>query len=134
MTRVLVVEDNVSFYCDYLLRLFGNLLPMDQLEFIHAATLEEAVMNLSLEWDVILLDFALPGTFRDQEGLLVKDGAGLVRLRRKFEAANQLKKSFVMGISSSGIGNLLMVEAGADTAYLKLKVPQMASEIKNKLV
>lgn len=138
MTRILVVEDNVDFYCDYLLRLFQNLLPMEKLEFVHAATIEEAVLNLPLAWDVILMDFAMPGTFRvppdNPEGLLIKDGADMVRLRRQFEKSDGLKPSFVMGTSSSGIGNRLMVEAGADVAHLKLEVPQMATEIKKKLV
>lgn len=136
--RILVVEDNVPFYEDYFLRILGNLVPMDKIEFEHAETLEKGILNLCLPWDMIILDHGFPENTRfpvdDPNGKLVKDGADLAEIRRYLEAdpKNELKPATIMAISSTLVGNRAIVaKAGNPTiAFLKLQVPEMAGVIK----
>ncbi len=139
--RILIVEDNVDFYNDYLVRLFGNLLPMDQIEMVHATTVTEALTVISKKWDVILMDYSL-GKGAELNGHKIRDGMDLVRIRRAVEAepvvvdgkvTNALAPSFIIGISNSQVGNRLMVEVGASTSFLKLQVVEIAKEIEQRL-
>jgi len=129
--RVLIVEDNVDIYDDYLFRIFNNLLPMDRIEVEHSATLSEAVSKIQEDWDVILMDYAL-GKAINHEGHKIKDGADLVEMRRIIEEKSG-NQSFIIGMSSHEVGNRLMIYKGADSSYLKLHVTEMAREIENLL-
>lgn len=135
--KILVVEDNMEFCSDYLLRIFSNLLPMEQLELTHTVDIESTVESLQEPWDVVLMDYVLPGPVRvppeDPAGLLIKDGASLTRLRRQLEQAKKLKPAFIIGTSSHQVGNRCLMEAGANISYLKLQVPEMAREIGKRM-
>ena len=129
--RVLVVEDNVDFYNNYLSRLFAHLLPMNKIEMVHASTLTEALDKIDEKWDVILMDYSLDKPV-ELDGHKIKDGVDLVSIRRAVEGSDG-PASFIIGISSNQVGNRLMVGAGADTSFLKLYVVEMAKEIEQKL-
>jgi len=126
--RVLIVEDNVDLYNDYMLRILSNVLPMDKIHLEHAIDLLGAAEKLTEKWDVILMDYSLGKSavsFYDDK---IKDGADLVALRRAIEE-NKEESSFIIGTSSNQVGNRLMVERGADTSYLKLHILEIAKEI-----
>lgn len=133
--KVLVVEDNVEFYESYLLRLFSHLLPEGKVEITHAESVEAAAKMLVLPWDAILMDHGFSDSVRipAPDGPLFKDGVGLVKLRRAFEAETGATPAFIIGIASNQVGNRLMVEAGANTALLKLHVPEIAREIAQRI-
>jgi CheY-like chemotaxis protein len=136
--RILVVEDNVKFYKDYFLRIVGNLIPTEKIQFEHADTLEKGLLNLCLPWDMIILDHAFPKYAHfpadDPKGRIVKSGADLAEIRRTLEADqnNNLKPTTIMAISSTQVGNrAIAAKSGAPTlCYLKLQVPAMAYAIK----
>jgi CheY-like chemotaxis protein len=135
--RILVVEDNVEFYKGYFLRILGNLVPTEKIEFEHADTLEKGLLNLCLPWDMIVLDHAFPKNARfpidDPRGRIVKNGADLAEIRRKLEADpnNNLKPTVIMAISSTQVGNREIAAKSGDATlcYLKLQVPEMAKAI-----
>lgn len=136
--KVLVVEDNVEFYEGYLLRIFSRLLPEDKVEITHAESIEAAAPLLALPWDAILMDHGFSDSVRvppdGPEGSpVLRDGVALVKHRRALEAQTGLPAAFIIGIASNQVGNRLMVEAGANTALLKLHVPEMAREITQRI-
>jgi len=132
MFRLLVVEDQVEFYEDYLLRLFGKLLPMEKISVVHVPTLDAAIVALQEPWDFILMDYSL-GPKTDFLGDPVRDGADLVAFRRAVEESRSMPKAFILGVSSNQVGNKLMQDRGADNTVLKLAVPQMTTFIKEAL-
>lgn len=142
MLKILVVEDDLSYYEDYLLRLLGNLLPMEKLEFTHTTSIAGALEKMSHElWDVILMDYAMgPAIKVEETKVVIRDGKDLVAFRRSVETApsgtapgEKMPASFIIGTSSNQVGNRLMVEAGANTSSLKNDVQAMAQEISQRL-
>lgn len=130
--RVLIVEDNVDLYNDYILRIFHNLLPLDKIEIVHMATLGDALSHIDEVWDVILMDYSLDKPV-ELDGHRIKDGADLVAIRRAVEGEDPEARAFIIGTSSNQVGNRLMVDKGADTSFLKLHVVEMAKEIEQRL-
>ena len=130
--RILIVEDNVDLYNDYIIRIFGNLLPMDRLEIQHASKIEEAITNLAQPWDVILMDYNIGKPHSSPEGAKVRNGGDLVELVRSMEQGTN-RHSFIIGTANNQVGNREMVAKGADTSYLKLHVVEMAREIEQRL-
>ncbi len=128
MFRLLVVEDQADFYQDYLLRVLGNLLPMEKISIVHVPTLDAALVALQEQWDFILMDYGL-GAKTNFLGDPVRDGADLVAFRRAIEKTQKGDGAFILGMSSNRIGNQLMQERGANDSVLKLEVPQMAKMI-----
>jgi CheY-like chemotaxis protein len=132
MFRLLVVEDQADFYEDYLLRIFGKLLPMEKISVVHVPSLDAAITALSEPWDVILMDYSMgPGT--TFLGDPIRDGSDLTALRRAIEETQNLPKAFILGTSSNQVGNRLMQERGADNTVLKIQVPEMAKLIEGAL-
>ncbi len=132
MFRLLVVEDQVDFYQDYLLRIFGKLLPMESISVVHVPTLDAALAALQEQWDFILMDYSL-GAKTKFLGETVRDGADLVAFRRAVEEQNGRTKCFILGTSSNEVGNRLMRGEGANTTVLKIQVPEMAKLIEEAL-
>jgi CheY-like chemotaxis protein len=132
MFRLLIVEDQVDFYEDYLLRLFGKLLPLEKISITHAPTLDAALAALQEPWDAVLMDYSL-GPKTEFLGESVRDGADLVRFRRAIEEKTGQPKAYIMGMSSNNVGNRLIQERGADTSLLKLQVPEMAKLISGRI-
>lgn len=125
MFRLLVVEDQVDFYQDYLLRLFSRLLPMEKVSVTHAPNLEAALVALRDPWNAVLMDYSL-GTRTEFLGDPVRDGSDLVRFRRAIEALTGQPKAYILGMASSKVSNKRLQETGADTSLLKLQVVDMA--------
>ena len=138
MIKVLVIEDDEEIYHDHFLRFFSELLPMDQIEFVHAPTIERALKLIEKTWDVILMDYYLGASHlvaaNTPEGVPARfrDGADLIRFRRTLEIENA-PATFIIGVSNNQVANTLLVEAGADTAISKLNVVQVSDEIKRRL-
>ena len=132
MFRLLIVEDQVDFYEDYLLRVFAKLLPLEKISIVHAPTLDAAITALQEPWDAILMDYSL-GPKTEFLGEPVRDGADLVRFRRTIEAQTKQPGAFILGMSSNSVGNKLIQERGADTTLLKLHVPEMAKLIAERI-
>lgn len=136
--RILTIEDNEEFYHSYLLRMFSSLLPVEKLQFTHYARVAEALDPLLLqEWDVILMDQELPDSvnvaLEEGKQLVVRNGNMLVRLRREAEQQGRIRPSPIIGIASSSAGNHLLRAAGANQAFLKLLVPDIAKCIKTHI-
>jgi len=138
--RLLIIEDNVDLYNDYFIRLFANLLPMDQIEVVHAASLEDGVREMAKTFDVILVDYSLGASYtkeaeaEGEEARIFRDGSELVAYRREMEGVvDGLTPAFIMGTSNNHVGNSLIEERGANTSYLKLHVVEIAEEIGKKL-
>lgn len=137
--KILVVEDNTEFYKEYFLRIVGDLLPTEKVEFIHEDSLKKGLLQLCMPWDMIILDYAFPENAKfpadGPEGKPVRDGADLAEIRRSLEAdpKNELKPASIMAISSTQVGNRAILAKGGNVAYLKLQVPEMAAEI-NKML
>jgi len=129
MFRLLVVEDQVEFYQDYLLRLFEKLLPMENISITHVPSLDAALVALANPWDFILMDYSL-GPKTDFMGDAIRDGGDLISFRRAVEADKGLPTAYIMGISSNQVGNRLMEEKGANNSTLKLNVVDMANLVK----
>ncbi len=130
--KVLIVED-VDDLHEYYLRIFEHSLPVEEVEFTRASSLQAAVAALPEQWDVILMDYALgePATLDDMK---FRNGKDLVAFRRALEGSRgDVSRCFIVGISSNGVGNDLMVDHGADLGLLKLRVPEMASVLKTRL-
>jgi CheY-like chemotaxis protein len=108
---------------------------MDQIQFVHAPSLAAAVKQLQeADWDVVLMDYSLGAAYKvDGTEAVYRDGKDLIKLRRSLEEAGGLKTSFIIGTSSNQVGNRLMVEVGADTATLKINVPEIAKEIEGRM-
>jgi CheY-like chemotaxis protein len=135
--RILTVEDNEEFYHTYLLRMFEKLLPVDKLQFVHTARVAEALELLQEKWALILMDYELPDTVKlaleDGKQLSMRHGNALVLFRREAEKQEGVPRTPIIGMASSRIGNHLLREAGADRAFLKLEVPEIARSIKDYL-
>lgn len=137
--KILVVEDNTEFYEGYFLRILGSLVPVERIEFVHEDSLAKGLLQLSLPWDMIILDYAFPENAKfpgdDPNGRVVSSGADLAEIRRYFEAEpkNELKPASIMAISSTQVGNRAILAKGGNAAYLKLQIPEMAAEI-NKML
>lgn len=130
-TKVLVVEDNEEIYRDHLLRLFENLLSMEDFEFTNVGTIQNALDALAEEWDVILMDYSL-GKQVQRDEMRFRNGADLVAFRRTLEDADPGPgAALIMGISGSAISNNLMVRAGANDAALKLNIESIADLLGN---
>lgn len=134
--RVLVIEDNEELY-QYFLRLFENLLDMTAFEFTHVSTIQGALDILEEEWDVVLMDYEM-GVAGEANGTQVRNGADLITYRRALEdmasqegADQNCPKSHIIGTSSSRVCNMSLVKAGADAAYLKLEVPDIAKYLQS---
>lgn len=130
--RVLIAEDVDELY-EYFLRIFENLLPVEEVEFTRASSVQAAVEILPEPWDVILMDYSLgaPATLNEMN---FRTGKDLVAFRRTLEnSQGAAPRSFIVGISSNGVGNDLMVEEGADLGLLKLLVPEIAAVLKEQL-
>jgi hypothetical protein len=133
MFRLLIIEDQDDFFENYLLRLFGLLLPMEGIAFERAATLPEAGQRLlENRWDLILMDYTI-GPRVEFLGDLLRNGADLTRLRRGVEVERHWNRAFVAGTASSGVGNRAIFEAGAQKIYLKSEVEKMAELIKFRM-
>jgi len=136
MFRLLVVEDQVDFYQDYLLRIFGKLLPMESISVVHVPTLDAALVALQERWDFILMDYSL-GAKTKFLGDPVRDGVDLIAFRRAIEEANDgcggIPVAFILGTSSNEVGNRLMRGKGANATVLKIQVPEMANVIRRSL-
>ncbi len=132
MFRLLVVEDQVDFYNDYLLRIFEKLLPMEKIFVAHSPTLNSALEALQEPWNMILMDYNMGAavTLLDSP---IRDGADLVRFRRGIEAQMPRRLAFILSTSSNRVGNQLMAEQGADAQVLKIQVPMMAQIIAEEL-
>jgi hypothetical protein len=142
MHRILVVESENEFYQEYLLRHFGSILPMEDLEFVQAPNITAALERLPEVWDCILMSSPLGSPVRVPEtGSIFRDGGDLIAFRRELEKepapghlyGEAIPASFIMGIASNQVANRGMVEAGADTSLLKIHVQQMAQEILERL-
>ncbi len=133
MFRLLVVEDNVDLYQDYFLRLFENLLPMEEISLVHVPTLRAACQALLEPWDFILMDYALGPKCDFIDDITVRDGADLARFRRSVEEKQEVAKAFILGTSSNQVGNRRIQESGADNTLLKLQVVEMAQLIKGQM-
>ena len=133
MFRLLVVEDNADLYQDYFLRLFENLLPMEEISLVHVPTLRAACQAMLEPWDFILMDYALGPKCDFREDIMVRDGADLTRFRRAVESDHDVAKAFILGTSSNQVGNRLIQEGGADNTLLKLQVVEMAQLIKEQM-
>jgi len=131
MYRVLVVEDNTEFYENELLRFFGELLPMDRIELVRVASLEEAMTVVNDPWDAILVDYfmgpAVPAPEGEEDGKRVKHGADFVEVRRKLEKGGEPAQ--IIGISNVQIGNALIVKAGASTSFNKSLLEEITREV-----
>ena len=132
MLRVLVVEDHIKFYQNYMLRFFGKLLPMEKISLVHVPTLNAALVALLEPWDMIFMDYSL-GAKTEFLGDPVLDGADLVSFRRSVEETKDTPHAFILGTASNSIGNLHMLDRGADHALLKNKVPEMAKLVRGAL-
>ena len=127
---ILVVEDVKEIY-EYYLRVFEQILPVEDIEFTHASSIKEACEVLEQPFDIILMDYALGAPFLAPGATKsITDGAGLVKVRRFLEGKNIVKPAQIFGISSAKIGNDLLIKAGAHYAYLKVKVEELANSLK----
>jgi CheY-like chemotaxis protein len=132
MLRLLVVEDQVEFYEDYLMRFFEKLLPMETISVVHVPSIDSALTALREPWDVVLMDYTL-GPRAEFLGDPVLNGADLVAFRRAIEAKEMVPKAIIFGTSASAVGNRLMVSKGADVGVSKLNVEEMAGRIEGVL-
>ena len=136
--KVLVVEDNEEVY-QYFMRLFEHILEVERFEFVHVSTIQAALEVLPEEWDVVLMDYAL-GKAAEIDQMTFRNGADLVSYRRALEdmasqegAEQRCPKCRIVGTSSNMVSNDLMFHAGAEEAFLKLDVPQIADYLKELL-
>ena len=137
MFRLLVVEDQVDFYQDYLIRIFTQMLPMDKIVLTHAPDLQTALAALAEEsWDLVLMDYALGPKF-NFHGVPIRDGTDLVAFRRCLEGPPDSKdrkpRIRVWGIAAHTASNRLLIEAGADNAWTKNEVPALAVALRTLL-
>lgn len=138
--RVLIIEDREALIKEYL-RIFGRVLGDLPIEFVGVSSIAEALLPLLEEnWEAILVDSDLgPAlTLPSEDGGKIKEklnnGFDLIRLRRCVEKEeSEIKASLIIGIAPSHIALYHQKEAGADTALLKLHIPQIASLIKARL-
>ena len=132
MFRLLVVEDQIEFYRDYMLRIFEKSLPMKAISITHSPTLNAALEALREPWDMILMDYSM-GPRIQFIGDPVQDGADLTRFRRAIEQDSKLGKSFILGIHSNQVGNLRMQERGTNSTVQKIQVLEMVKLIRGEL-
>lgn len=131
--RVLVIEDNEVIYQDYLIRLFEELISMEEFEFTRMGTIQSALEALEEDWPMIFVDHNLGSKFVKREDIHFRNGADLIAYRRVLEEADpDREKAFIMGISESTVLNNRMISAGADGSCLKLRVEAMVSVLKEK--
>lgn len=130
--KVLVVEDNDALYEGYFLRLASRLLPMDEIELTRASSIPAAIEALSKAWDFIIMDYQI-GAAADFEGTKIRNGADLIRLRRRLEEGPKLSPTNIVGFASNGIGNQIMMDNGAASAFLKLNVGPMCDYIRGNM-
>jgi CheY-like chemotaxis protein len=134
MFRLLVVEDHDDFYEDYLLRIFKKTLPMDKITIVRAADLAQALEVLPEPWDMMLMDYSL-GAATEYHEETVKNGADLVGIRRVMETKPEgaIKMSYIVGMSSNGASNRLILHQGADRTISKLEVERMSRLVKGAM-
>lgn len=130
--KVLVVEDNDALYEGHFFRLASRLLPMDEIELTRASSISAAIEALSKAWDFIIMDYQI-GTGAMFEGTKIGNGADLVRLRRRLEEGPKLSPANIVGFSSNGIGNQLMLESGAAGAFLKLNMETLCDYLRGNM-
>jgi len=131
-TRVLVVEDDENIYQNYLMRIFGELLSMEKFEFTRVGNIYTALEALEEDWDIILMDYHLGVQYVERKGMHFRNGADLVAYRRTLEEADpKLSKPQIAGIAGSTVCNTKIVNAGANAAFLKLEVPEIAAKLKD---
>lgn len=133
MFRILIVEDNAYLYQDYILRLFTELLPMEKISMVHVPTLQAACQVLQEPWDCILMDYFMGAKYNFMGGITIRDGADLTKFRRALEETKGIPESYILGTSSSEVGNEFIRESGANSSILKLKVAGMAKLIEGLL-
>lgn len=127
--KVLIVEDVDELY-EYYLQIFEHELPVEEIEFTRASSIQAAVELLPEPWDVILMDYGLGETVV-LDKMKFKNGRDLVAFRRALEVSRgDVSRCYILGISSNGVGNDLMVESGANHGLLKLLIPEMADVLK----
>ena len=124
MFRLLVVEDQIAFYEDYLMRFFGRLLPMEKISVTHVPTIKAALVALLEPWDVILMDYQM-GSLARFLGDPVRNGADLTSFCRAVEQQRQYPASRIVGTSSTEVGNRFIRAKGADCSFLKLHVEDL---------
>lgn len=123
--RVLFVEDNKEIY-KYYIRIFEHKLDIEQFEFVHVNTIQASLKLIHEPWDVILMDYVLgPSTCVDQVNL--RNGSDLITYRRIQEDMNAiLDRTVILGISSSTVGNNMLLRKGANCVFLKMEVVKIA--------
>ena len=63
----------------------------------------------------------------------IKNGTDLVKMRRVQEQITSLPKALLLGIADTTIGNIQLVESGADHGILKLHVTKIAELIQQEI-
>ena len=127
--KLLIVEDNDAFYEDYFLRLASRLLPMEKVELTRVSSVSAALQAIPEAWDFILMDYRLgpPAEVGEEK---VRNGGDLVRYRRRLEEGPRIAPTAIIGMSSDGIGNQIMMEMGATASFSKLDVEPMCKYVK----
>jgi CheY-like chemotaxis protein len=128
MFRLLVVEDQVEFYEDYLLRIFEKKLPMEEINVTHVPSLQAALVALLEPWDMVLMDYTL-GPKAEFLGNPVYSGADLVVFRRAVEEAGKCPRTYILGNSGNDVANRLMKEVGANSSCFKNDVVGIADAV-----
>jgi len=129
-TKILVVEDVQAIY-EYYLRVFEQILPMADLEFTHAGSIQAACAVLENPFDIILMDYSLGAPFLAPGATKpIRNGAELIQVRLLLERRGVVRQALFFGTSSSKIGNDLLTRAGAHYIFHKTRVEELANALK----
>jgi CheY-like chemotaxis protein len=135
--KVLVVEDNVALYQGYLLRILTALLPEGKVEFHHVSSIPEAARDLFGDWDIILMDYNLPGAaevcIQNPPPIQVRNGADLIACRRLAERAGTCPPALILGMTVSHAESRILTASGANESFLKLQVPDISKAISERI-
>ena len=131
--KVLILEDQVPIY-ELLMRVFQNTLPVTEMEFTHASSIEAACGELSKPWDIILADYALGASFRPEgSDKDLRTGADLVKARRTLEKEGKIKPAYIIGMAPSAAANTLLVSMGANSKVLKVQMMDLSSMVAERI-